>query len=164
MTHNHHKLHYFKIYFRYANSMIRDCMALNPWPQLFERWIALSAGQRNWFLWIVIYLVDSAIQLLNNRGLDIHVTHELCQGYSVSSGYCHTGVRETTFLQLCACMIFFLMQFADIMVSITRNSYLSLYEFLVLHKNYKACIESYMLQFFDIFCRNITCIVKLHEP
>ena len=151
MTHNHHKLHYFKNYFRKANSMIRDCMALNPWPQLFERWI-------------VIYLVDSVIQLSNNRGLDIRGTHELCQGYSVSSGYCHTGVRETTFLQLCACMIFFLMQFAGIMVSITRNSYLSLYEFLVLHKNYKACIESYMLQFFDIFCRNITCIVKLHEP
>ena len=61
-------------------------------------------------------------------------------------------------------MIFFLMQFAGIMVSITRNSYLSLYEFLVLHKNYKAYIESYMLQFFDIFCRNITRIVKLHEP
>ena len=51
------------------------------WSQLFERWIALSTGYItiHWitqlvFLirinWIVIYPVDSAIQGLNNRGLD----------------------------------------------------------------------------------------------
>ena len=50
------------------------------WPQLFKSWIALSTGlitiqwvsirETNCVIhWIVIYPVDSAIQLLNNWGL-----------------------------------------------------------------------------------------------
>ena len=38
------------------------------WPQLFKRWITLSIGQISMH-WIVIYSVDSAIRLLNNRSL-----------------------------------------------------------------------------------------------
>ena len=48
-------------------------------PQLFKRWIALSSGYISiqWIVqlvpliltcWIVIYRVDSAVQLLNNWG------------------------------------------------------------------------------------------------
>jgi len=51
------------------------------WPQLFKSWIALSTGEISiqWITqlvsltlihWIVIYPMDSAIQLLNKWGLD----------------------------------------------------------------------------------------------
>ena len=54
--------------------------------QLFKIWIALSTGQitiqwisvreTNWVIhWIEIYPVDSAIQLLNNWGLEIIGNH-----------------------------------------------------------------------------------------
>ena len=57
------------------------------WPQLFKRWITLSSGYITilWIVylvslilirWIVIYPVDSAIQLLNNCGL-VDWTREL---------------------------------------------------------------------------------------
>ena len=49
------------------------------WPQLFKRWITLSTGEISvsWITqllvslihWVVIYLVNSTIQLLNKQGL-----------------------------------------------------------------------------------------------
>ena len=68
------------------NSWEKNCncqtqkTTLNTRPQLFKGWITLSAGwiSINWImqlflliliLWMVIYLVDSPTQRLNNRGL-----------------------------------------------------------------------------------------------
>ena len=52
-----------------------------PWAQLFKRWITLPSGpistqwiEKSVFLilthWIMIHPMDSAIQHLNNRGLE----------------------------------------------------------------------------------------------
>ena len=52
----------------------RDFRETGPWPQLFERWTALSTGyitiQRiAQLVFRNTYPLDRAIQLLNNRGL-----------------------------------------------------------------------------------------------
>ena len=62
---------------------------LRSWPGLFKRWIAPSTGwiTIQWIAqlvllmpirWIVIYSVDSAIHLLNNRGLVVFLERVSC--------------------------------------------------------------------------------------
>ena len=61
--------------------MLQLPLPFYSWSQLFENWITLSTGQitTQWITqvvfqilirWIVIYTMDSAIQRLNNAGLD----------------------------------------------------------------------------------------------
>ena len=86
-----------------SNKVTIYVSAAASWPRLFKRWIALSTGsitiQRisigeiNYVIrWIVIYPVDSAIQLLNNQGL---------MGLSYLWNSC---VIIVTFFILCLCL------------------------------------------------------------